>query len=819
MSTVTFRTRPYGGRATPAEVLARLGIYGRDPGELAGRLPFTPADATLGVENELQAVVEGSRAQVDLPRTIESSRYFENIIQRRRRGDLSRRLVSDLEHWLADDPGVWENSWVRLPLDALGPDAARAFETDLLADKSRPERGRRTDAGRFFTPGEGGTQIRLPISYLIKLALLDAVGPESGAPEPVRASGRKCANHYLSDNTSPETCSFHLAGLAEGTAGGRAVAGETARRFLLTQLLVQFAGHRYRLIESGQRPLVYFAPHPPLRQKRLNDVISDSFYRELFMNPCLSGWERGEEKHRYMHLCHQVLSRASLNALSRLREAGIITNNLVIVPSTSNISLANNGTHISLGSQKLTGALAAGTVDFGPAHEKYLADLVIKFVEHFLPLFVGTYAASPYRLGFTDFHPERVLAFLPYELDYTHLRMIWRRWRKKARLKSWLFGLRMTPFGPPMLDRLWGRVWGLKGDYLPDYRLLDYLVAVMSTDASPALSGRAGNQDLLKKDLADLGLYDPHMPLYLLYRQREYDRMGFTGFEGRQYSLFHDLESDLGSAAQLQALVTALAYHMIATGHLDHDDIPDTPEVESERRQVFFGAAIDLPTFFVRKNSGNRFLNRILIQTEGVRPSRRYPGFLRVRRKDYLEALATFLEVEGRGVAQAFGAKNLLADLRLRVRHPETHSAFGRLTKDILNSTGAKTAFHLSADEFNRAAEHYYRDELRRRHFREAWDLFLKEIDDPDARGYWEESGLRAAIGQVTGGRSPFEAAREIESDVMAETAGPEAIQTAIHLLLLDIRRRAAMSPGTQSTEKGTENGDADPPVCRSENG
>jgi hypothetical protein len=33
-----------------------------------------------------------------------------------------------------------------------------------------------------------------------------------------------------------------------------------------------------------------------------------------------------------------------------------------------------------------------------------------------------------------------VLGFLPHELDYTHLRMIWRRWRKKADLN--FFGYR-----------------------------------------------------------------------------------------------------------------------------------------------------------------------------------------------------------------------------------------------------------------------------------------------------------------------------------------------------------------------------------------
>nr|NJM03322.1 hypothetical protein [Desulfobacula sp.] len=74
------------------------------------------------------------------------------------------------------------------------------------------------------------------------------------------------------------------------------------------------------------------------------------------MSPCLSGWTRGQEKHRYMKLCHKVLSRSHINGISKLKEAGIITSNLVVLPNASNMSLANNGTHISLGSKNSAGS-------------------------------------------------------------------------------------------------------------------------------------------------------------------------------------------------------------------------------------------------------------------------------------------------------------------------------------------------------------------------------------------------------------------------------------------------------------------------------
>jgi hypothetical protein len=98
------------------------------------------------------------------------------------------------------------------------------------------------------------------------------------------------------DNTSPETYSFHTtAGEARG-GGGAALARETSRRFLLTQLLASYARKSLGLSEDGQNLLVYFSPHPPVRQKRLSRLVSDAFYRELFMNPCLAGWDKGEDK-------------------------------------------------------------------------------------------------------------------------------------------------------------------------------------------------------------------------------------------------------------------------------------------------------------------------------------------------------------------------------------------------------------------------------------------------------------------------------------------------------------------------------------------
>lgn len=72
---------------------------------------------------------------------------------------------------------------------------------------------------------------------------------------------------------------------------------ETLRRFLLVQFLTMYANEKFELRARGQETLVCLAPHTPMRQKQLNELVADSFYRDLFMSPCLSGWDRGEEKY------------------------------------------------------------------------------------------------------------------------------------------------------------------------------------------------------------------------------------------------------------------------------------------------------------------------------------------------------------------------------------------------------------------------------------------------------------------------------------------------------------------------------------------
>jgi hypothetical protein len=794
-------------------IFASLGIDRRSPDRLLATLPFGAGDVTAGAENELQAVVLGKREDVDLPLTIEGSDYFANILKRARAGDTPEKLLTCLEDFLAaNTDNVWENSWVRFPRRVLGAYAEDVFRRDLLADKGDPGKGLRSDANRFvFRTGKGEEFIRLPVSYLVKLALAEAFGSRSALPGPVRVTAARLMDHYLNDNTSPETFSFHIVPLEPATGMGKALARETAKRFLLTQLLTMYANERFALRENGQQAMIYFAPQPPLRQKELNDLIPDAFYRELFMSPCLSGWNWGEEKFKYMQLCHQVLGRSQLNAVAKLREAGIILNNLVVLPNVSNTSLANNGTHISLGSRILGARLAAADSRFAGPQEKYLGDLAVKIAEHFLPLFAGTYSAAPFRLGFTDFHPEKALGFLPHQLDYTHLRMLWRRWRKKARLS--LLGHSLTPFGPLWLDKGLGALFGLKGDFVPDFRLLDYPVCLLSTPQSPALDGRPGNQEKLKGDLADMGIFDRQMSLYLFFKSREFALMGFSGMEGRHYSLFEGMETDLGNAAGLQVLITALAYKYLAEGSISHRDIPDDPSTESERRQIFFGTAIGLPTFFVRRKTGNRFLLRVLQRTAGVRSSRRYAGYWRVGNLEYRRALWQVLAEDGADLAASFGLGPMLEDLRLRLEAPEKYSAAGKLTRGILDELGVSSPMEAGAGDFNRAAERYYRNRLRKKHLAEGFSFLEKDLLALDGEACVGDQGVREALNFILSGKTIAGFLRAIREDLLAGKLPEELLLELINLTLLSIHRDSLEAEGPKP--KGCAENETSPSIHR----
>jgi hypothetical protein len=771
------------------ELMQRIGIQYDRLGINVGTLPFAPADVTAGSESEMQTIVKGAKTNVDLPIVIEQSNYLTNIRRRAKSGDASPKIMTDLEKYLnTNASGIWENSWVRLPMRKLGSYAHTILRHDLSRDKKHPNRGRRGDIDRFLFQTQQEDCLRIPTSYLLKLSLAEMLASPRLADPLIHSTGRNKMDNFQNDNTSPETSSLHIVTSQPDCSIGKGIAVEMSIRYLLVQILMEYANQKFSLRENGQEALMFFSPHPPVRQKALSQCISDSFYRELFMNPCLSGWTKGEEKHQYMHLCHRVLSRSQFNAVLKLREAGIITSNLVSLPNLSNISLANNGTHVSLGSSKLSALIGNPSSGYTRHSEKYLGDLVVKIVEHFLPLFVGTYTAAPHRMGFEDFHPEKAMGFLPHELDYTHLRMLWRRWKKKADLSA--LGYRLTPFGPRGLDRFISKMFGLKGDFVPDFRLIDYLVAILSTDQSPALNGRLNNSLQLKQDLTDLGVFDTKMSLYLFDKLREFDVMGFSGFEGRHYSLFNGFMEDMAQGVDLQNLIYLLAFKYIATGSIGHEDIPDDPFIESERRQIIFGSAIDLPTFFIHRDTRNSFLRRVLENTNRVRPSGRYDGYVRVYNLEYRKALLNILRTDAADLIEMLNMKETIRDLESRMINPDACAASGKITRGILDQIGSASPLSVEPEIFNQAAEKYYRTTLRKKHITESFDLLRQGIKQLGQAGHDCGADLQTALHALLRDKDPEGFIETLQKEFLDEQARPDGLEKLAGLILIYVAHK-----------------------------
>jgi hypothetical protein len=265
--------------------------------------------------------------------------------------------------------------------------------------------------------------------------------------------------------------------------------------------------------------------------------------------------------------------------------------------------------------------------------------------------------------------------------------------------------------------------------------------------------------------------------------------MGFSGFEARHYSQFESLKNDLSHAANLQCLITSLAFKYVLQEKLTHQMIPDDPSIESERRQIFFGSAIGIPTFFVRKNTRNQFLASILKKTKHIRLSRRYPGYLRVLNKEYCRALVDILKTDAKDLLDMMNMNGTIDDLQNRVDHPKEHAVSPKLTKGILTFANASSTMKLSGLEFNFAAEKYYRDVLRVQYMDEAFEFLESDFKKIDSWQTWREGYYNPALLAILDGSSTLDFLLSAKKEVINESIPVDRLRKLISLTLLTIHQ------------------------------
>ncbi len=248
----------------------------------------------------------------------------------------------------------------------------------------------------------------------------------------------------------------------------------------------------------------------------------------------------------------------------------------------------------------------------------------------------------------------------------------------------------------------------------------------------------------------------------------------------------------MAPAISLQQFLLAFAYRLALEGEIAHPEIPDDVTSESERRQPFFFAAAGLPAFYVHRDSRNQLLREILTQCKKIRPSRRHAGYVRVPIQEYRRALLAYLQRTATDLIDAMNVQPVLDDLAARC-DDEDLQASRRLLKGILAASG-KDAMRVEAREFNRMAEEFYREPLRRQHLREAL-LHLREdaaelerSASSEVKAYLRHGVRLQDLGRFLTG---------VEERALSEELSLHEISALLNLLVLLVwrERRSASRP------------------------
>jgi hypothetical protein len=172
---------------------------------------------------------------------------------------------------------------------------------------------------------------------------------------------------------------------------------------------------------------------------------------------------------------------------------------------------------------------------------------------------------------------------------------------------------------------------------------------------------------------------------------------------------------------------------------------------------------------------------------ERTRFSRRYPGYIRGHHKEYRKALVRILKEDAAALIEAMGLTQTLEDLERRLEEPQRYSALDRLTRGILEKAGVPSPLKASGEDFNRAAEQYYRDDLRKAHMEEALDVLQEEFKKLDSHILCEDCFYQNAHKSLLGGRSAAEYLIRVKKDLLEESLPIDATRKLIHLTLLTI--------------------------------
>ena len=230
-----------------------------------------------------------------------------------------------------------------------------------------------------------------------------------------------------------------------------------------------------------------------------------------------------------------------------------------------------------------------------------------------------------------------------------------------------------------------------------------------------------------------------------------------------------------------------MAYRYALGEEVCHHDIPDDPTIESERRQIFFGSAIGIPTFYVRANTCNKFLKKILHHVNAIRKSSRYRGYLRVKNTEYRLALIKLLREDGADLINELQVEECVHNLEERIcaRQPTAFST-------ILDGVRRKLPYQLNplntnAETFNGVAEEFFRGDLKKRHLQEGLAVL---IDDCRRVSAHHSSQIAELMQSFTPHLTADQFVVENMEKVVSESADTETIERLLYICLAIIHHQ-----------------------------
>jgi hypothetical protein len=136
---------------------------------------------------------------------------------------------------------------------------------------------------------------------------------------------------------------------------------------------------------------------------------------------------------------------------------------------------------------------------------------------------------------------------------------------------------------------------------------------------------------------------------------------------------------------------------------------------------------------------------------------------------------------------EMFGLQSAMDDLQARLKDPQNFSVSGKLTRSVLDILGGKSPLKQDAQEFNSAAERYYRTELKTKHLVESVNFLGEDIEDLESEMFSSKEPFREALSYTLREKPLREFLESARSEVLSENASTEVLRKLINIVIITI--------------------------------